>query len=239
MLAPAWRGTSMVLVVLVAAAACAKTHPPELLYASKYDRDAELCRNAEGESAIDACRRVVERASPFRWPGWPAGAAFVYVLRGSHAIVLAQRLVRADRVAEALDAANTALDLLARSRDSFAGNSQDAYARQFAGAWRIQGASAHAVASLSLMRLHRWDEATQRLRQVVSGLPDRAIVWGALGVAANQAGLFEESAAAFAKANELDGAYFSGERRSQRDIWRASQQGRRFEAVTFQDELLL
>ena len=95
------------------------------------------------------------------------------------------------------------------------------------------------MAAGALVRLRRWDDATTHLREIVLGVPDEAILWGALGVAANQAGHFGESSAAFARAEELDPRYFAGERRGQREIWRASQEGRRFDAVTFADELLL
>jgi len=224
-----------VLAVVALLTGCATLHPVEL-HLTK-DRDGDECRLAEGERAIAACRRALDRP-PLSERTTVETRVIVYALRSYRAMLLAWRLMRAGRPAEALAVTDTALDIAERFKRAGPLRTPSAEADRLR-AYTLQRAGAHAVAAGALIRLRRWDDATAHLRETVGGVPDKAIFWGALGVAANQAARFEESSSAFARAEELDPRYFAGERRGLREIWRASQEGRRFDAVTFEDELLL
>jgi len=214
---------------------CATFHPAELQLPK--DRDGDQCRVADGERAIAACRRALDRP-PLSERTTVETRGVVYALRSYHAILLGWRLMRAGRPGEALAVADTALDIAERFKRAGPLRAPSAEAERLR-AYTLQRAGGHAVAAGALVRLRRWDDATPHLRELVGGVPDKAVFWGTLGVVANQAGYFEESSAAFARAEELDPRYFAGERRGQREIWHASQEGRRFDTATFEEELLL
>jgi tetratricopeptide (TPR) repeat protein len=218
---------------LVLLAGCASWYPREL-HLSK-DRDGEDCRLGTGEPAIAACRRILDRPLVSERANVPT-RVLVYALRSGYANILGWRLIRAGRPAEALPVAETALDLV--ERFSRAGPVGQAEGPRLLASMR-QRTAAHALAASALMRLRHWEDATGHLREAMRDTWDNALLWGALGVAANQAGHFEESSAAFARAMELDPRYFTGNRRVQRDVWTASKQGRRYDAATFDDELLI
>jgi tetratricopeptide (TPR) repeat protein len=226
------------LAVVVAAtlSGCASVHPAELR--GTKDADADDCRRGTGPRAIAACRRVLERPPLSSAFTTPDTRAVVYALRSLHAIILGRRLMQVGQPAEALAVSDVALFIAERFHADQPGQPTRADA-EIDKAYALQRASAHALAASALIRLQRWPDATARLREVVGAVPDKSLVWGVLGVAANQAGEFEESSAAFARADALDAAYFTGSRRGHREVWRASQQGRRFELAAFEEELLL
>ena len=192
------------------------------------DGDTALCTRGSGHSAIAACERVLARPDPVKWIGLQSQllAGRVYRSRGEVALKLGDHLSAAGRERDALAASERAIQFLERYERERAKPLTDEAPETKSAALTL--GLAYAAAGVSSLHVDRWADGSRYLRQAVVRVPGQALLWGSLGVATNQTGDFSESAAAFAKAFELDANYFAAPRTVQRQVWDSSREGRRF-----------
>jgi hypothetical protein len=79
-----------VALILTVVAGCAAV-PPELDLRRR-DAENEVCMRSSGAPAIAACRVVLARSEPVKWPGYGGTFALAYESRGHSALALASHL---------------------------------------------------------------------------------------------------------------------------------------------------
>jgi tetratricopeptide (TPR) repeat protein len=221
-------------MVLVCGAAltwgCAGMYPPEVNGFS--DDDLRRCASPPRTVAIAACERVLARPDVGRWPGGISYAATAYWARANSAWHLARYLAAEGRNEESLAASLRSIELFERYDRERRQKSSSEFlftpGRQTA-MFQAYLARAEYAAGLQLVRLRRWSDAMPHLQRVVELDNRHAVAWATLGVAANEAGDYAISTRAFERTLELEPGYFTELRSTQRSVFDASRDGRRFE----------
>ncbi len=226
------RGALLLALAATLTAGCAGMQPPEMSGAS--DDDLRRCASAPRAVAIAACQRVLARPDVQRWPGSISYAATAYWARANSGWHLSRHLAAEARSEESLAAALQSVELFERyDRERRKSNSsENRSAAERSPLVNAYLARAEYAAGLQLVRLRRWPEAVPHLRRVTELDNRHALVWAALGVAANQSDDYATSIRAFQRALEIEPGYFTEPRSIQRGVFEASRDGRRFELGT-------